>query len=127
MTTLTVACTDQGADQGPTTSTLPLPVAEDELSPVVVVDDSPFCRTLLALDDDDDPPSLDELTATYVDLVDDVPAEIRGTFDVVLAGLLGDDDAIAEFAEAAELFAEYVQERCRGTVISPLPPPTTPP
>lgn len=122
------ACTDQGADQtGTTTSTRPLPVGESDLVPVVPVDDSVFCRTLLSLDDDDQPPTREQLTAAYVDLADEVPLEIRPAFDLVLAGLVGDEVVDPELVESAtEALAEFVGARCRGTEQNPLPPPTAP-
>lgn len=129
-TALTVAaCSDEGADQGgTTTSTRPLPVEESDLVPIVPVDDSPFCRTLLALDDDDRPPTLEELTSAYVEMVDEVPPEIRIEFDLVLGGLTavdgGPDPALVE--AATEALAEFVGARCRGTEMNPLPPPTVP-
>lgn len=128
----TAACSDQGADQGAVTTTpRPLPVGEVELAPIVPVDDSPFCRTMLSLDDDEDPPSLATLTAAYVDLLDDVPAAIRAEFEIVLAGLVAEADApgaptALEREEATESLAEFVAMRCRGTQVNPLPPPTAP-
>lgn len=126
---MTLGCTDQGADQiGPTTTARPSPVEESDLTPAVPVDDSPFCRTLLGLDDEDQPPTLDQLTAAYVDLVDDVPPEILPEFLVVLGALTagdgGPDPALVE--PAAEALADFVSQRCRGTAINPLPAPTVP-
>lgn len=141
-----VSCTGDDGDATPPEPTRPLPVsADDELAPAHPVDDSPFCRTMLALDDPGDGsgdgpdagagPSLDEVVAAYVDVAGEVPAEIRPDFDVVLARLVaiaeGDDaaiDAIDHDAAEESLIelAEFIERRCRGTVINPLPPPTVP-
>ncbi len=132
----TPACTDDDGDDVPTGPTRPLPIAaDDEVQPAVPVDDSPFCRTMLALDDTGDDPTLQELTEVYVDIADDVPAEIRPDFDVVLARLvaLTSDDAAAidtiDEAAAEESLIElaaFIERRCRGTAMNPLPPPTVP-
>lgn len=127
------ACSGAGDDGERTDSTRPLPVSGDDIEPEVPVDDSPFCRTMLEIDDED--LSLDEIVARYVDVTDDVPAEIRPHFDVVLERLVAvtgdDDDAVEALDEAAveasrfEL-AAFIDRRCRGTVSNPLPPPTVP-
>lgn len=140
---------DTAAPSEPTT---PLPVSfDEELVPAVPVDDSPFCRTMRELDEagereasagagsgaGSDGPTRERLVAAYVDIAEEVPAEIRPAFDVVLARLValtGDrvdatddpiDEAVAE--EALVELAEFVERRCRGTVTNPLPPPTVPP
>ncbi|MEX2625281.1 MAG: hypothetical protein WD225_00250 [Ilumatobacteraceae bacterium] len=129
---LAAACSGSGDDATPD-STRALPVSGDDVEPVVAVDDSPFCRTMLGIDDDD--MSLDEIVASYVDVTDDVPDEIRPDFDVVLERLVavtGDDDAAAdtladEVVEASRFeLAAFIDRRCRGTVSNPLPPPTVP-
>jgi hypothetical protein len=123
----------------------PIPAEPTIVTPV---DDTPFCRVMLDLattgnegvDDLDDAGgsgggasdlSLDELVELYVDVADEVPAEIRPDFDVVLERLvaISGGGEVADPARAEESAIElsaYIERRCRGTSISPLPPPTVP-
>jgi len=133
----TAACSDDDVTEE--TEAPVLPVIPDEAPGVIPVDDSPFCRAMLDLGtvEGDDLPgsgtatSLDDLLAAYVDVQSEVPSEIRPDFDVVLERLVaitsGDDVGDPQRAEesAIELSA-YIERQCRGTSVSPLPPPTAP-
>ena len=133
----TTACSDDDVveeTEGPV-----LPAIADETPGVIPVDDSPFCRAMLALNtvEDDDLPgsgtatSLDDLLAAYVDVQPEVPSEIRPDFDVVVERLVaitaGEEVADPERAEESAMeLAAYIERQCRGTSVSPLPPPTVP-
>lgn len=140
------ACTSSG-DTEPPPAVSGVPTATAGTSPV---DDSPFCRTLLALEDDPAPSTPDDLIATYRSLVDEVPGSIRPEFQTVLGHLeslrAGEEPAVVatppvtvspdlEFEdlgiadpveESARRLAEFVDQQCRNTAVSPLPPPTQP-
>lgn len=114
-----------------------------------MVDDSPFCRAMLAVgtvdgdglardtpgDGPGDSPasdaSLDDLVALFVDVADEAPAEIRPDFDVVLERLVtvaagGEVTDPDRADESANELATFIELHCRGTAMNPLPPPTSP-
>lgn len=105
-----------------------------DVSGAAPIDDSPFCRAMRALEDGDEPPTRREVIEAYIAIAPQVPAEIRPEFEVVLAHLqqqeatgataTGSTDPVVE--ESTLRLAGYVEIQCRGTAISPLPPPTQP-
>lgn len=151
LTGLSSACS--GSDDDATDPTSPLPDVDTDTPLVPVRDASPFCQAMLDVTADAPDPDASDgsveqrraLLDVYTDVADDVPDEIRPEYDVMvrhLRGLVGDgagDDGgdVEEGADAQVLdleivedaaieFATYVETRCRGTSISPLPPPTSP-
>lgn len=122
------------SDEATTTTDEPVPGVPDELAGAPaedLVDDSPFCRTMLEVGADDAGGTLDDLIAVYADLRPDVPERIRPQFDIVLERMVSRasgadvaDPALAE--EAAIELSAFIEAQCRGTAMNPLPPPTVP-
>jgi hypothetical protein len=93
------------------------------------VDDTPFCRAMLEVDASQG--ALGDIIPIYVDVSDEVPSEIRPDFDVVLERMIaisrGEEVADPVRAEESAIeLAGYIERRCRGTSVNPLPPPTAP-
>jgi hypothetical protein len=121
------ACSDDDASTG--SEAVPPPEVPAEPTVVNPADDTPFCRTMLEADAVEG--SIDDIVTLYVDVSDDVPAEIRPDFDVVLERLvaISGGNEVADPVQAEESaieLAAYIERRCRGTSVSPLPPPTAP-
>lgn len=110
---------------------------------------SEFCRRILDLDTEsefttDDESTIEDLAAEYRELLPIVPAEIAPEFAAVLDELemqseaSGDAPATTTISDdvspqppaaelsAVETLAAYLDQVCRSTTSSPLPPPTTP-
>jgi hypothetical protein len=126
---------DDGADDLPSVTTTAPGGDLADVAGANPIDDSPFCRQVLALENGDQPPERSEVIERYTEMSPDVPDEIRPEFDVVLEHLRqqeaagpadpdADPDPIVE--ESTRRFAAYIDQRCRGTDINPLPPPTQP-
>jgi hypothetical protein len=131
-----IACSgddDSAGDPPSVTTTAPGGDLADA-SGANTIDDSPFCRQVLALETGDEPPERSEVIERYTEMSPDVPDEIRPEFDVVLEHLRQQEAAAAPadaepdliVEESTRRFAAYIDQRCRGTDISPLPPPTQP-
>lgn len=129
-----VGCSDDAA--GPTTT--PLPGFPDRPAPTVVADPDPFCDGIVSLEGRarDEAVTAGEILAVYDSIAADAPAAIAADFELVRAALrtsidgdaTTDDPATTDplVAEATERLSIWVDEVCRGTDRSPLPPPTEP-
>lgn len=126
---LAVGCSDDAEGESGTEGGAPAPPVPSAPTVAVPVDDTPFCRAMREADTTGD--SVSDIVAIYADVSADVPPDIRPDFDVVLERMVaisrGDDVADPARAEESAIeLAAYIERRCRGTSVSPLPPPTAP-
>jgi hypothetical protein len=131
------SCSNDDGDAGdlPSATTVAPGGDLDDVTGANPIDDSPFCRQVLALETDGgDPPERSEVIERYTEMTPDVPDEIRPEFDVVLehlrqqeaAGIPDEVEPDPVVEESTLQFAAFIDQRCRGTDINPLPPPTQP-